>query len=305
MGLFSKIFGKKDSGLLWAVDIGSHIVKVVIVEASSKKIVSYGKSLMEEHAIKNGVIIDIKWVVNAVSKAISDAEERIWKSISSVIFGINSYYDAFSQKSYRWFLQTIVDEVGWRSLWYYSLPTIYPCWNIDIKNCLVVDIWAWTTSIVLIKDGKMKKVETFSLGGNIFTRRIAKIFAISQIEANNIKILYSKGDVQNLEDKDFQDDLDLWMSWFGVTLKNLWEEELPSTIYITWWGACFTIIKNALRNKNYPYKRLWFVDQPLIKSLSAIKRFSLEWDERKENYSSWDWVKVLWRFWLEKLEQLS
>lgn len=296
---FIKKFFIKNQNICAAIDIWSSVVKTIIFEnlENRKKIISYWESIQSTSAMKNWMIIDLKSVLSSVNNSLDNAENKIWNSVQKVIFWINADCNTFYQKSFRWYLQTIIDEIWWKSLWFYSLPRIYSCVINSKKNYLLIDIWANITSIILVKDWLFKKSESFPIWSSIFTKRISKLFALSYDEADKIKILYSlwKWINYKISNNDFQQDIDLWLTAFYISIKNFSEENLPNIILLTWWWSLFPLIKDTLRNNSFPFKKLKFIDKPIVEHLE-FEQLRINKFKRDDQTIPWTPVCMLWAF---------
>lgn len=296
---FLKKFFHKNTNICAAIDIWSYSVKTVVfdLKENSNKILSYWESIQNISAMKNWMISDLKSVIVAVNSSLDIAENKIWSPVQKVVFWVNADRDMFYQKSFRWYLQTIIDEVWWKSLGFYSLPRIYPCVLNNKKNYLLIDIWANTTSIVLVRDWSFKKSESFSIWSSIFTKRIAKLFALSFEEADKVKISYSLWRAINykISNSDFQHDLDLWITAFYISIKNFSEDNLPNIVFLTWWWSLFPLMKDALKSWSFPYKRLKFIDKPIIEHLN-FNRLKIDKFKRNNQSVPWNPVYMLWSF---------
>lgn len=263
-GFFKSIFSSTSKNLIAVIDIWSFLVKVMIVDKKTKNIISTWEMLQSSFAMKSWSFNDLKSVIKTINEALNKAENKIWKSVSHIVFWISAEVDNFYQKAFRWFVQTIADEIWWNFLWFFYLPSIYSQAIKQKPNYLLIDVWANTTSITLVKDWIFKKSEVFWFAADIFTKRISKIFSISKRDAEKVKILFSSWSSKQtfkLTQEDFKQDLDLWLTAFWISLKNLWED-LPRFVFLTWAWSIFPFLRDSLRNRNFPYKKLWFVDIP-------------------------------------------
>lgn len=269
-GFFKKIFSRKWGNFIAAVDVWSSLIKCVILDSKKWKIVSYWDCRQEFWSMKNWMIVDLRSVINSVNQAIESWENRLWKPASQIYFWLNWDFDTFSNKLFRWHLQTIADEIWWKFWWFFCLPSVYFAWIKENKNYLVIDIWSDSTSVSLIKDWMHKKCENFWIWWDIFTKRISKIFTTSFSEAEKIKLFFSlwKDKNSGLAEDDFKSDLDFWFTAFFVSLKNFWEDSLPSNILLTWSWSLFYPLIDRLRSEKLFYKKLKFKGQPTVKLLT-------------------------------------
>lgn len=296
------IFSKSSKNLLAVIDVWSFLVKVLIIDIKSWNIVSSGEALQHSYAMKSWSFNDLKSVIKTINEALNMAENKIWESVTYVVFWISAEVDNFYQKTFRWYVQTISDEIWWSFLWFFYLPSIYYQSITSKLNYLLIDIWANTTSIALVKDWIFKASEAFPFWSAIFTNRISKIFSISKRDAEKVKILlssWSENDSFHLTPEDFRQDIQLWLTAFWVSLKNFWEQ-LPRFIYLTWAWSLFPFLKDALKNRDFPFKKLWFEDVPEFDFLTDVW-VKLNRGKKLDNVVPWIPVSMLAEFALKNL----
>lgn len=288
---FKKIFCSKNRNLIAVLDIWSSLIKCLILDVQKWKIISHWESKQAFWAIKNWLITDLKSVIFSVNEALEDWENKLWEPVSSVYFWLNWDFETFSNKSFQWHIKTISDEIWGKFLGFFSLSSCYFAWIKDQKNYLIIDIWSDLTSLSLIKNWMHKKCENFWLWWDIFTKRISKIFTTSFSEAEKTKLLFSLWKIKNsnLSNEDFKLDLDLWLTALFVSLKNLWEKNLPSNIFLTGSGSLFRPIIERLRNEEEFYKKLNFESKPSIKLLTFA---GLPFSKTKKEETIIPWIPI-------------
>ena len=297
------LFNRDCKNLLAVIDIWSFLVKTVIVDKLNSKIISTWESAQDFYAMRSWNINDLKSVIAKVGESLDNAENKINKSVWEIVFWISADSDYFRQKNFRAYIQTVSDELWWKFLWFYCLPSVYCVMSYKKPSYLIVDIWSTNTAITLVKNWLFKKAEVFWIWWYLFTSRISKLFAISKGDAEKIKFLYcswSSGSNCELTDEDFKNDIDLWLTAFWVALKNF-EEKLPRFVLLTWWWAIFPLIKDSLRNRNLPYKKLWFEERPEFDILLDAWLKLNKW-KKIENIIPWIPVRMLAEFVLKYIK---
>ncbi len=291
------LFNRDSKNLLAVIDIWSFLVKTIIVDKKSSKIVSTWESAQNYYAMRSWNINDLKSVISRVGQSLDNAENKINKSVWEIAFWLSADNDYFRQQNFRAYIQTISDELGGKFIWFYCLPSVYSVMSYKKPNYLIVDIWSSNTSVSLVKNWLFRKAESFSIWWSLFTARISKIFALSKTDSEKIKFLFcwwSSSPSCALSDEDFKYDIDLWLTAFWVALKNF-EEKLPRFVLLTWWWSIFPLLKDSLRNRNLPYKKLWFEERPEFDMLLDAWLKLNKW-KKIENIVPWVPVRMLAEF---------
>lgn len=97
-------------------------------------------------------------------------------------------------------------------------------------NAILIDTGGNITDVVLVKNGNIQRAEMFILGGHLFTKRLANCLRISEEEAEEVKIRYSKNrlredDAKRIE-KILEEDVGLWLSGVEIVLQEFSSKEL-------------------------------------------------------------------------------
>lgn len=108
----------------------------------------------------------------------------------------------------------------------------------------------------------------FALGGRTFTRRLASSKGLSLKEAENLKILYSTGNLKGVERDEVHTilapEIQTWMDSIELLVDELAKGELlPPAIYMVGGGSALPDLRERL--ESFPWKeRLPFSRNPLI-----------------------------------------
>lgn len=159
-------------------------------------------------------------------------------------------------------------------------------------SAIFMDIGGGTTDIAIVSSGGVVGTKMFALGGRAFTRRLAQVMGLSFSEAEELKIQYSIG---KLEDKEkvkkikeaFQVDCEVWSSGVELTLgefSNL--ELLPSRILLCGGGSSLPDIVETLKNKKWS-KKLPFSRKPTVHFIHPKDVVNIE-DRTGELKDAWD-----------------
>lgn len=121
-------------------------------------------------------------------------------------------------------------------------------------GAILIDIGGLATQISLIRKGKLEKSINFGIGGQNFTDVLVKTFGISEIEAEDIKIKYGKGELGHGVEKKiaklFEPVSSLWYEALDLSFEDiLFKNYLPSQIFVFGGGSLLPEIKDGLVKK--------------------------------------------------------
>lgn len=123
-------------------------------------------------------------------------------------------------------------------------------------SAIFIDVGGGTTDIAVVRQGGVEGTKMFALGGRTFTKRIAQVFGTTFLEAEEIKIKYSKGELP-AEDATFVKkalitDCQVWLSGVELTLEEFSSIELlPSRILLCGGGAMLPDIQETLKKAQW------------------------------------------------------
>lgn len=125
----------------------------------------------------------------------------------------------------------------------------------NTHNYLIIDIGATTTDLAFISNGINIKNDSFNIGGNTFTKRIAYDLKVSFEEAENIKFAYADDSLErhshSIIRKALDNDTQIWLSGITISMSELDKKYLPDTIYLSGGGSYLPEIMEALENKKW------------------------------------------------------
>lgn len=139
-------------------------------------------------------------------------------------------------------------------------------------NAIFIDIGGGTSDIAVVRNGGLEGTKMFAIGGRSFTRRLSQVLNVPFAKAEEIKIAYSKGMLEEKSEKAVKEalslDADVWVSGVELSLSEFSDIDLlPSRILLCGGGAALPEIKKALEKSDW-YKNLPFAKKP---SVSFIK----------------------------------
>jgi cell division protein FtsA len=120
-------------------------------------------------------------------------------------------------------------------------------------SAVMIDVGGNITDVVLVKNGNIQKAGMFILGGHLFTKRLAHKFDISEKNAEELKINYSKGRLNESDRNKIEDilseDVSLWFSGVQLILEESAKDFLiPSRILFYGGGSQLPGIVSSINN---------------------------------------------------------
>lgn len=127
-------------------------------------------------------------------------------------------------------------------------------------SMVLIDVGEDHTDVAIVLDGFLKEVQSFSIGGQTFTQRIADTFEISFEEAESIKKEYSLAQLPRNISTKITDvltaDIKLWLQGVECSLEKVASDmRLPERMILFGGGASLIGIKEGLEFGNW-YKNL-------------------------------------------------
>lgn len=182
-------------------------------------------------------------------------------------------FNAFSPIVHYGAIQTIVAELNLELLAITAEPyalakTLLEKPKEEKADAIIIDVGSSTTDIVLIKDNSLMGTKMFSLGGRIFTKRLAQSLNVSFVEAEEIKMAYGSEQLEKQSHKIVReailDDAQIWLSGIKLSLSEFADNEsLPSQILLCGGGSMLPEIKEALETREWS-KKLPFPKKPIV-----------------------------------------
>jgi cell division protein FtsA len=131
-------------------------------------------------------------------------------------------------------------------------------------SAIFLDIGGGTTDLALVRNGGVVGTKMFALGGRAFTKRLSAHFNVTFEKAEEMKLNYSKGEVDatsgDMVKQILEPDAHVWMSGVELVLSDLAKSEhLPSRILLCGGGSALPEIKKVLEafdwQKHLPFTR--------------------------------------------------
>lgn len=222
--------------------------------------------------------IDVQLVSSAVVSVTIDGY-RVSNAIGfqgrQVEVGI---YTSYAPTVHLGAVQTIVEGLGLDLISIATEPyAVARCFGSqesgDVSS-IFIDVGGGTTDIAVVRTGGLEGTKMFALGGRVFTKRIASHLKVPFYEAEEIKLAYSQG---NLDNKDMgrvkafiSGDVEVWLSGVELALEEFISSDrftdnklLPSKIYLCGGGSLLPDLMQALEQKKW-MNSLPFAKQPEV-----------------------------------------
>lgn len=183
-----------------------------------------------------------------------------------------SIFNAFAPLVHYGALQTIAAELDMELLAVTSEPyaVARSMGYEDGGNfsSIFIDVGGGTSDIAIVRYGSVDGTKMFTLGGRTFTKRLAQALNVSFEEAEEIKVAYSAGKLENQSQKIVREamksDCEVWLSGVALTLSEFENiDVLPSKILICGGGTHLPEIKEALDSREW-VQSLPFASKPQV-----------------------------------------
>ena len=184
-----------------------------------------------------------------------------------------SVFNAYAQMIHLGALQTIADELDLDLLSIAAEPYAVAR-SIEVEDMLdfsaiFIDIGGGTTDIAVVRNGGLEGTKMFALGGRAFTKRLAQEFNLNFEVAEQMKIDYANGRLNEEEEKRisllYADDCRVWLGGVELSLMEFAETDLlPSRIFLCGGGSALPGIKQALLSPEWAQSLPFAKQQPQV-----------------------------------------
>jgi cell division protein FtsA len=137
---------------------------------------------------------------------------------------------------------------------------------------IFIDVGGGTTDVALIRNGGIEGTKMFTIGGRVFTKKIASHLSVSFADAEDLKIRYSRKEVSADRATKLKQllapDAEVLVNGVALTLQQLAKgDRLPASIYLAGGGSSLPEIQEYLNA--YPWMdRLPFPRTPTVRLLA-------------------------------------
>lgn len=186
-----------------------------------------------------------------------------------------SVFNAFSPLIHFGALQTICAEMDKELLAImaepYAVGRLLGGTELQGYSGIFMDIGGATTDLTIVQDGSVIGTKMFNIGGRSFTKRLAQALNISHEEAEDVKLAFSKNQLEHqshtIVEKALSSDVEVWLSGVYFSLQEFLDiDSLPPTVYLCGGGSLLPLLKDGLENSDW-HKKLKFPRKPQIKYL--------------------------------------
>jgi len=139
-------------------------------------------------------------------------------------------------------------------------------------SAIFIDIGGGTSDIAVVNNGGVQGTQMFAIGGRSFTKRISTSLGVGFDEAEEIKLKYSAGDLDEKREKAVKEalagDIEVWLSGVELALGEFDQlDHLPPRILLCGGGSALPEIKKALPKEDW-HKNSAFARKPTIDFVS-------------------------------------
>ena len=139
-------------------------------------------------------------------------------------------------------------------------------------SALFVDIGGGTTDVAIVQNGGIVGTRMYGIGGRVFTKRIAKHMGIPFLQAEEMKLKYSGGQLKGRELKEVEklikEDVDTWEEALCLALNEFMEVDiLPAKLLLSGGGSLLPELSQRLMETAW-YKGLKFARKPMVSFLT-------------------------------------
>ncbi len=159
--------------------------------------------------------------------------------------------------------------------------------NLRDYSGVFVDVGFTSTDVVVVRAGNVEGMQSFSLGGQLFTHSIQKGLKTTPDRAEKIKLEHGSGKLNKRSADKISEmimpDARVWLSGIELALKEFSDlKTLPSRIYLTGGSAPLPELRRVLLTKDWA-QNLAFTNKPYPEVIPAddidnvIDEVGLDW----------------------------
>jgi len=153
---------------------------------------------------------------------------------------------------------------------------------------LLIDIGGASTTVSVVRKGKLEYIKTLQMGGNSFTQKIARELEVGFWEAEHIKIRYNTGQLSDAVTRKLtrmlQNESNVFLRGLELILRDFSQASLlPTAVYLSGGGSLFSIIQRLLRKKEWkealPFlqtPKMYLIEQEMFSIRVRHKGFSYD-----------------------------
>ncbi len=201
-----------------------------------------------------------------------------------------SIFNAFAPLVHLGALQSVADEINLDLISVaagpYALTSSLIAGQSDF-SAIFIDIGSHITNVIVINEGGLLGIQSFAMGGNMFTKQLVQNLKLSNEKAEELKKEYANKALGKKKLNDqikaiFKQTALTWVDGVAVSLEEFKHLHiLPSKIFISGGGSNLEEIKNSLMTKawlkNLPFSKKPY---PAIIDLANLDFFTAQNDTK-------------------------
>jgi len=171
-------------------------------------------------------------------------------------------FNAYIPLIYESILQNLAKELGLNiasiAAQPYGVSKVFvnPDAETEHKNGIFIDIGGQTTDVVVVRNGTIEGMQSFTFGGDALTFRLKQELGGSLEKAEKTKLAYANNKLDKRSGKKISEiiraEADVWLSGVELALKEFTNTKiLPSRIYLTGGSAPLPELARALMTKKW------------------------------------------------------
>ena len=181
-------------------------------------------------------------------------------------------YNAFAPMIYLHALETVGENLGLDLIGIAAEPyAVAKCTGASQGqdfSAIFIDMGGGTTDVAVVRSGGLEGTKVFAIGGRAFTKRLAREFNLHFDRAEEMKLSYSSGELEEKKAervaKILHEDIKIWIAGVKMVLREFGDNELlPSKILLCGGGSLLPEVKQILEETEWT-EDLAFAKKPRI-----------------------------------------
>uniref|UniRef100_A0A7C4R3Z3 SHS2 domain-containing protein n=1 Tax=candidate division CPR3 bacterium TaxID=2268181 RepID=A0A7C4R3Z3_UNCC3 len=213
----------------------------------------------------NAAIVDVKIDRHSVNNPVGFTGSNIKVGV----------YNAFAPMIYLRALETVSENLGLDLIGIaaepYAVAKSTGLSQGQDFSAIFIDMGGGTTDIAVVRSGGLEGTKVFAIGGRAFTKRIARELNVVFETAEEMKIFYSRGDLDEKKEEKISrilnEDMKIWIAGVKMVLKEFGDNEiLPNKILLCGGGTLLPEVKEFLEKDGW-FDDLAFSKKPKVEHI--------------------------------------
>lgn len=246
--------------------ISTEEVRTILEKVKMYSFDSTKDEIAKENGFQTNQIREVDTVMNTISVDGVSTKKPVGLTGQEITYRV---FTSFAPKIQIESIENIAEDLK-LELHKIAVEPYYLASNLeDITNStsggIVVDIGAGTTDVAIVQNYEIKGIKMFAIGGSNFTKRIGRELGVDYEEAEELKLQYSEGKLDNPKTKSvirtaIIEDVKSWLLGVELSLDEIDDvDELPHTFYICGGGSNLPEIRDGILeyawSKNLPFAK--------------------------------------------------